>query len=313
VTILGVDVSHFQGFPNWPQVKASARAFCVLKATESTSFVDPNFAANRKAAHAAGLIVGIYHFARAGNAAAEAAYFLKTIGTLQPGEFLVLDWEVPGANPPAWCKQWLDAVYAATGVRPLIYMNSSAMSGSNWSTVAADYGLWLAKYDNSTAQPAVKWWAGAAMKQFSDRGVVPGIGSCDVDVFYGSEQQLLAYGYGGGDDDMTPEQDARQKNIEAVLGRLEVAISDPNTGIFKRVGDLENLFCGGPGVDIPPKSGVTEDNNKVTNLSNQILYAAAKLSKLAGAADGSVDAQAVIAGVLAGLNGAQLNVQQAAK
>ena len=198
--ILGVDVSHYQGSPGWAAVKASGRDFCVLKATEGTGYVDPTcngtptVPSNRRNAHAAGLIVGLYHFARAGNAVAEAQFFLRTVGTLQPGEFLVLDWEVPGANPPGWCKTWLDTVYAATGVRPLIYMNQSAVNGSNWSAVAADYGLWLAKYDGTTAQPSVAWWGAPAMKQYSDRGSVPGVGSCDVNVFFGGTDQLLKYG-----------------------------------------------------------------------------------------------------------------------
>lgn len=35
------------------------------------------------------------------------------------------------------------------------------------------------------------------------------------------------------EDDMTPEQDARLKNVEAILGGLQNAIGDPNRGILK--------------------------------------------------------------------------------
>jgi lysozyme len=120
----------------------------VLKATEGVGYIDPQFAANRAKAHAAGLIVGLYHFARAGNPAAEAAYFLHTVGTLRPGEFLVLDWEVPGATRPAGAGPGWPRSRAATGVKPLVYMNSTGVNGSNWSPITSDYGLWLAKYDN---------------------------------------------------------------------------------------------------------------------------------------------------------------------
>lgn len=196
MTARGIDVSHHQGAIDFGKVKASGIGFAVVKATEGVGFTDPLFAAYRRQARAAGLIVGIYHFARAGDAAAEAAYFLRVVGALQPGEFLVLDWEVPATDPPGWCKAWLDAVHAATGVKPLIYLNQSAMRGWNWTdgVVRGDYGLWLAVYDNSTAQPAVSQWAAAAMKQYSDRGTVPGIsGGVDLDVFYGTAEQLLAY------------------------------------------------------------------------------------------------------------------------
>jgi GH25 family lysozyme M1 (1,4-beta-N-acetylmuramidase) len=201
--ILGLDISGHQPGVNFAAVKASGRGFVVLKATEGVGWTDPSFAAYRKAAHAAGLIVGLYHFARAdtGNsAAAEAQSFLSSVGTLQTGEFLVLDQEVP--NTVAWCQQWLDKVYAATGVRPFIYMNQgngTGVTSGNWTTVAKNYGLWLARYDNTpAAQTSVPYWGVCTMKQYSDAGSVPGVaGTCDVNAFYGSTAQLLAYGKGG--------------------------------------------------------------------------------------------------------------------
>lgn len=192
--ILGIDISHHQGAVDFAAVKTS-RDFVVIKATEGVGFTDPNFGAYRAQAHAAGLIVGLYHFARAGDPAAEAAYFAHVVGPLQPGEFLVLDWEVPYSDPPAWCKTWLDSAARAFGVNPLVYMNSSMMRGSIWSTVAVTYGLWLAKYDHSTVMVGSGAWAGLAMKQYDDRATVPGItGGVDADVFFGTAEQLLAYG-----------------------------------------------------------------------------------------------------------------------
>jgi GH25 family lysozyme M1 (1,4-beta-N-acetylmuramidase) len=322
--IYGADVSHFQQFPNWPQVKASGRDFAVLKATEGVGYVDASFAANRKAAHAAGLIVGLYHFARAGDPAAEAAYFVRTVGTLQPGEFLVLDWEVPGANPPAWCRQWLDAVYAATGVRPLIYMNSTAMNASNWSTVAADTGLWLARYDGSTTQPSVSWWAAAAMKQYSSSGTVPGIaGPCDVDVFFGTTQQLLAYGKGGSN--------------PGPGGFLMALTDQQQADIAYQVAQVYNaMFSGGPsmpgGLPLPQATAQAVWQSVVTRAdasgklqqipaiqeladAKTAALAAADPAAIAAAIVGKLPAEQaaqVAALVLAGLNGAQLNVTQPA-
>lgn len=202
-TILGIDVSHHQndaGPLNFAQVRASGREFVVIKATEGTGYVDPALATNRRNSHAAGLIVGFYHFARLGSPAAEAAWFARTVGPLQPGEFIVLDYE-PNPVPPgsaAWSKAWLDAARAALGVAPLIYMNSYTMGADNWSGVARDYGLWLAKYDHSTAASPTQWWPTEAMKQDNDKSLVVGvIGGVDDDVFYGTTAQLLAYGKGG--------------------------------------------------------------------------------------------------------------------
>jgi GH25 family lysozyme M1 (1,4-beta-N-acetylmuramidase) len=197
-----VEVSCHQRGVDFAAVKASGRDFAVIKATEGVGWTDPTFAAYRQAAHAAGLIVGIYHFARpdTNSPAAEAQSFLSAVGAVQPGEFLVLDWEVPyGGDHVAWCKAWLDAVAAQTGVNPLIYMNQSTAAGHNWTPVAANSGLWLARYDNAPAsQTSVAYWGSCAMKQYSDAGTVPGVpGTCDVNAFYGTTAQLLAYGKGG--------------------------------------------------------------------------------------------------------------------
>jgi hypothetical protein len=164
-------------------------------------------ARNRDAAHAAGMVVGLYHFARGGNVDAEVHQFLSAVGALRANEFLVLDWEVPApaGGAPAWCKAWLDSVHGVTGVAPLIYMNQSTMNGSNWSSVAPTYGLWLAKYDQSTAQVPTNWWPVEAMKQDNDRSLITGVvGGVDDDVFYGTVAQLVAYGTPtGGNPNMT--------------------------------------------------------------------------------------------------------------
>jgi lysozyme len=47
--IKGIDVSHWQGTIDWKKVDAS---FAILKCTESTTYVDPTFTANKAAARA---------------------------------------------------------------------------------------------------------------------------------------------------------------------------------------------------------------------------------------------------------------------
>ena len=97
-----------------------------------------------------------------------------------------------------WARTWLDAVAAALSVAPWIYLNGSTEKAVNWSNLSGTYGLWLAKYDGSQAMTAVSHWPALTAKQFTDRGTVPGVaGPVDVDVFYGTTTQLLAYGKGG--------------------------------------------------------------------------------------------------------------------
>lgn len=202
MTLSGVDVSHWQGSINWPAVRAAGHSFAILKATEATNYKDPTFDANRARARAAGLVTGAYHFARGGSVAAEADWFCQAVGSLAPGELVVLDWEISNPNPPAWCSSWLARVRDRLGVKPLIYMNYSAARGSNWGPViAGDYGLWLARYNGTADKAGTEGtpWPFVAMKQYTDTGRVPGIsGNVDLNTFFGDLATLGKYGKGGG-------------------------------------------------------------------------------------------------------------------
>jgi GH25 family lysozyme M1 (1,4-beta-N-acetylmuramidase) len=203
----GVDVSHWQGPINFARVKAAGFTFVVIKATEGTGYVDPNFRAYRAQAHAAGLIVRMYHYAGSSTARrvyawdAEAAWFMQTVGPLAVGEGADLDCEpaVPPTDLPGWCRPWLDRV-ATLGASPWIYQNSSTEARWNWTAagIPARYGLWLAKYDNDPDMDPVVHWPSLVAEQYWDKATVPGIaGPVDVDVFYGTPAQLLAYCKGG--------------------------------------------------------------------------------------------------------------------
>ena len=65
----------------------------------------------------------------------------------------VLDWEAyqnfVNVGNIAWAKAWLDEFYRLSGVRPMIYTSASVVNSYDWSTVAKDYGLWIAGYPNS--------------------------------------------------------------------------------------------------------------------------------------------------------------------
>jgi len=60
----GFDVSHWQGTVNFAGAYSSGARFVVIKATEGSTYKDPNFSANYIGATNAGLIRGGYHFAR---------------------------------------------------------------------------------------------------------------------------------------------------------------------------------------------------------------------------------------------------------
>src|ERR1700754_199411 len=97
---LGVDVSHFQGesgMPqaNWNQLAAEGRTFAYIKATEGLNppgNIDAAWANNVDRATSAGILNGVYHFARPDNrpttagAIQEADFFVSTAGSaMTPG------------------------------------------------------------------------------------------------------------------------------------------------------------------------------------------------------------------------------------
>ena len=160
MTLHGVDISNWQaGF----DVKKCAGQFMIAKATEGTTFVDKNCDGFVQQAKAAGIPWGVYHFAHDGGDD-EVDFFVKQVKGYVKGGILVLDWEADAVSKGvSAAKNFLDGVYSETGVRPLIYMSASVVTGSNWSSVYnADYGLWVAAYQSNA--PTAPWGsAGYAM------------------------------------------------------------------------------------------------------------------------------------------------------
>lgn len=183
----GVDISQWQG------VGAGDGAdFVIIKATEGDCYTDPVCDQHYQRAKANGQLRGFYHFARpdGNDPISEADYFVnECLGYFKDG-IPVLDWEVNTWNV-GWAKQWLDRVYARTGVRPLIYMSASVVNGNDWSSVSGNYGLWIAGYPAKYDVPnppvpaenelpyAIGSWAFAVMWQYTSSA-----GRLDRDVAY---------------------------------------------------------------------------------------------------------------------------------
>lgn len=298
--ILGADMSHYQSGTDFAQVKAGGLDFVVIKASEGIGYTDPSFTIFREQAHTAGLLVGIYHFGQDNDPAEEAGYFASVVGPLRPGEFLALDQEVPhtAGNVP-WCLTWLDATRTHYGIAPLLYANQGSGTGiasGDWTPAAAAHGLWLARYDNApTVIDTVPYWGTPAMKQYSDAGTVPGVpGPCDIDVFHGTHDQLLAYGTTG-DNDMTPDQDARLRNVENILAGLQNDVNDPRIGLLRGVSDLHGKVVDSR-FDLTGRPGPDADD-----LLGQVLSTRAELRALGGKVAAPVPVTMDAAGFLTAL------------
>jgi GH25 family lysozyme M1 (1,4-beta-N-acetylmuramidase)/LysM repeat protein len=195
----GIDVSNWQKGINLSVVPAD---FVIMKATQGTWYVSPDCDRQYQQAKKAGRCLGVYHYAQGGNVQAEADYFLKNVQGYIGEAVLCLDWE--GQDNPtfntgrdnAWVKQWCDYVYSKTGVKPIVYIQKSALSRVSG---IGDYGLWVAQYanNNPTGYQANPWNEGVyscAMRQYSSTGRLSGYGgNLDLNKFYGDRTAWNKY------------------------------------------------------------------------------------------------------------------------
>lgn len=211
-----IDTSHWKA-----DVPVNSLAIDGLytKATEGNYYIDDSCDPLVQQAIAGGKKWGVYHFAtnRVTDAVTEANFFVDNcLGYVGKG-LLILDnenyhWsDGTWANDPynvAWCKQWLDHVYSRTGVKPLIYMSASIITGADWSSVVAGgYGLICAAYvDNYNVvsnfgmdpnrDPNPRWdgVVNDVMWQFTSTGRLDGYGgNLDCNFFYGDAAAWDAY------------------------------------------------------------------------------------------------------------------------
>ncbi len=193
----GIDISNWQKGINVAVVPCD---FVICKATQGTTYINPDCDRAYQQAKKTGKCLGVYHYASGGGAVAEAKFFLSNIKGYIGEAILVLDWE-SGENPafnqgPAYAKQFMDYVYQQTGVKPLIYMSKSVCRQFDWSAVAgANYGLWVAQYANmnQTGYQSNPWtdnkgygaWPNAAIFQYSSCGRLSGYdGKLDINIAY---------------------------------------------------------------------------------------------------------------------------------
>lgn len=194
----GIDISSWQSGINLAVVPCD---FVVIKVTEGTDYVNPDYKRAYRQAKAAGKCLGIYHYASGGNVQAEAEYFLKNAGDRVGEAMLVLDWEgrsnpAFGVNDREWVKAWCDYLAAKTRINPVVYVQQSGM---NRLQNIGNYGLWVAQYASMepTGYQAAPWNEGAyscVMRQYSSTGRLDGWdGNLDLNKFYGDRKTWNRY------------------------------------------------------------------------------------------------------------------------
>lgn len=147
--ITGIDVASYQS----STYDTAGLAFVFVKATEGTTYVNARYAAQVAHGRNAGLVVGHYHYAHGGNAAAQADYFLAH-ATLRAGDIIAFDWEettVSQADRDAWIKR---VQSKAPGHKVVLYCSKSFWKGRDTESYCGD-GLWIADPDSPAGHPDV--------------------------------------------------------------------------------------------------------------------------------------------------------------
>jgi len=202
-TLDGIDVSYYDGQPDWDQIKNSGIAFAFIRVSDGTAHEDSEFSRNWSEARRVGVVRGVYQYFRpAVDPIAQADLLLAKMGTLEPGDLPpVIDVEddagLPGSTVAQKVGQWIDHVDAATGRTSIIYTGFYFWRDQVGSSAFADHPLWIAWYD--VACPDVPPpWSDWAFHQHTDSGTVPGMPpGVDLDVFNGDAAALADFAQAG--------------------------------------------------------------------------------------------------------------------
>lgn len=237
----GVDIASYQKDMDCSKVKAD---FIIIKATQGTTYVNPNCNRQYAQAKAAGKLLGLYHYATGVGAEAEADFFINNIKNYVKEAILCLDWEhndVGGKNPVFNTSGEVDYVYRfmkrvhdLTGVYPLLYMSASVTRRRDWSKVAQICELWDAQYASSTKITDYQdspwrdnkglgaWKQPPAIHQYSSSGSIEGYrqtspGKLDMDIAYLTRDEWLMLARGS----YNNKPVARAVNPEVIMNILD--------------------------------------------------------------------------------------------
>jgi GH25 family lysozyme M1 (1,4-beta-N-acetylmuramidase)/uncharacterized protein YraI len=195
---LGVDASRYDNEIDWKQVYAAGYRFAVIRATVGDYYTDPRFYSNWDGAKNAGMLVSAYHVIVATNYASTQINRLFSVLDHRKSDFpYIFDIErqdVTSKVTNAACIQDCASELAKhDNRRPIFYTaqyfwKDFVASSPDWSK----YDLWVASYSTKPYLPSD--WSTWKFWQYSEKGVVPGMGAAaDVNNFNGSYADLVKY------------------------------------------------------------------------------------------------------------------------
>lgn len=189
------DVSEYQPAVNWRAVAARNGGAAIIRAMYGAGHVDDAWAggARRRNARESGIhVLGIYQYVTEGeDVVAQAQAFVQLVGTLEPGEFAVIDLEEGTGDQLARAHAWLEHVdghLTYPGYRGAwLYSGAAFFDEHGLMPIArSPRHTWVAAY--SAEPPAVPY----TLWQHTDAEQWPGIGSCDCSIYKGDLDGLAA-------------------------------------------------------------------------------------------------------------------------
>lgn len=191
--IKGIDVSSYQGKPDWAKVTKTGIKFAILRIHQKTG-VDSSFEYNYKGCKSNGILVGGYKYSYAltpAQAIDEAESVISVLGGR--GMDFPIFYDLEWSQQRNLGKQAIENIAVAfltrikkAGYKVGIYCNLDWYNNVLSDTLKK-YDCWIARYpasDNGSVQERLRPSVGVGW-QYSSRGKVSGIsGNVDMDVFY---------------------------------------------------------------------------------------------------------------------------------
>lgn len=197
-----IDISHWQGFPDFEQVAGDGIVACIMKATEGTSYIDPNRALNYSNATRAGIACCSYHWLKPGDAAAQMSFYLQTIDPVE-GERMVIDYEEDGCTLDGLKEAVAALVADPRQLQVTVYSGhllKDQLGDRRDDFLRQNTDLWLAQYTSDTPSWPNGTYDHWTLWQFSETGEIDGIDDTNVDLNYfnGDDEKLVGWITPGG-------------------------------------------------------------------------------------------------------------------
>ena len=220
--VRGIDVSAYQGKPDWAKVKQSGIEFAILRIANSKG-LDTSFEHNYAGCEANNIAKGVYRYSYAKTtetAAKEAQEVVKILDDrkLEMGVWLDLEWSgmrTLGKNViTAIAKSFIQVIRDA-GYSCGIYCNLD-WHENVLDTETLNVPFWVARYasaDDGTMKEDMRPNVGESGWQYSSKGHVSGIsGNVDLDVWYDVLPQ--------GSDDYKEDRELDQEAVRSLQEAL---------------------------------------------------------------------------------------------